>query len=376
MDTVRLGIIGVGSFGLGHVKRVLNGEIKNMVLAAVCDKKPLGDVWAKNNLPETPTFDDAETMYKSGLIDAAFIVTPHYDHPPLAMLAFEHGLHVMVEKPAGVYAKQARDMNEAADRRPDLVFGIMYNQRTNCVYRKMKEMVDGGELGRLKRMNWLITDWYRPQVYYTASDWRATWDGEGGGVLLNQCPHQLDLWQWIMGMPARISAHCHEGKWHDIETEDDVTAYAEYADGATAVFITSTGDAPGTNRLELTGDKGKLVCENDKLIFHRLSMPEPEFSKINEKHFGKPDVEVIEITTDGVNTQHNGVLQAFCDEIMRLRVKPAMTGQSLLVADGREGIKGLMISNAMHLSSWLGRMVDVPVDEGMFFGELKKRMKK
>ena len=100
----------------------------------------------------------------------------------------------MCEKPAGVYTKQVREMNEAAEK-SDRVFGMMFNQRTNCIYKKMHDMVQSGDYGKLKRVNWIITDWYRTQAYYNSGGWRATWDGEGGGVLLNQCPHQLDLWR-------------------------------------------------------------------------------------------------------------------------------------------------------------------------------------
>ena len=365
MEKVRMGIIGIGSFGMQHTERIIK-EVDNMDLTAVCDICPKQAAWAAEKLPEVAFFDDAEEMLKSGLIDAVLIGTPHYDHPSLTMLAFDYGIHVLVEKPAGVYTKQVKEMNAAADRKPELVFGIMYNQRTNCVFRKMKEMVDNGDLGRIRRSVWIISDWYRSQAYYDQGSWRATWKGEGGGVLINQCPHNLDMWQWITGMPKMISAHCHNGKWHEIEVEDDVTAYAEFENGATGVFITSTADMPGTNRFELTGDNGKLVCENDKLTFHKLSVPEHEFTKTNKEMFGKPDVEIIEVETDGENPQHSGVFHAFANKIL---------GKGELVADGREGINGLMISNAIHLSSWLRKPVELPIDEGLFFEELKKRWK-
>jgi len=365
LDKVRFGIVGIGSFGSGHTKRIIK-DVENMDLTAVCDTDPARAEWAAENLPDIKFFDNAEDMFKSGMVDAVLIATPHYDHPPLTMLAFTYGLHVLVEKPAGVYTKQVREMNVAAEKHPELVYGMMYNQRTNSLYRKMKEMIDGGELGRVRRFVWIISDWYRSQFYYDSGGWRATWKGEGGGALINQCPHQLDLWQWIVGMPVKIMAHTHNGKWHNIEVEDDVTAYAEFANGATGVFITSTGDAPGTNRLEITGDCGKLVCENDKLIFHKLSMPEQEFTKVNTKHFGKPDVEVIEVEHDGENQQHTGVFRAFANKIL---------GKGELVASGHEGIHGLMISNAIHLSSWLGKPVELPIDEDLFYEELKKRFK-
>ncbi|MDL2234472.1 Gfo/Idh/MocA family oxidoreductase, partial [Ruminococcaceae bacterium OttesenSCG-928-L11] len=268
------------------------------------------------------------------------------------------------EKPAGVYTKQVREMNEAAAK-ANVTFGMMFNQRTNCVYRKMKELVDSGELGAIKRVNWIITDWYRTQYYYDSGDWRATWAGEGGGVLLNQCPHNLDLIQWICGMPSKVRAFCHEGKWHDIEVEDDVTAYLEYPNGATGVFVTTTGDAPGTNRFEITLEKGKLVSDGrDDLILHKLAVNEREFCKSSPEGFAKPECEVIHVETDGQNPQHVGVLNAFAANILR--------GEPL-VAGGEEGINGLMLSNAMHLSSWLDKAVELPVEEDVYLEELNKR---
>ena len=269
----------------------------------------------------------------------------------------------MCEKPAGVYTKAVREMNAAAQK-SGKVFGMMFNQRTNCLYRKMHQMVHGGELGQLKRVNWIITDWYRTQMYYDSADWRATWAGEGGGVLLNQCPHQLDLLQWICGLPKTVRAFCHEGKWHDIEVEDDVTAYLEYENGATGVFVTTTGDAPGTNRFEVTGTLGKLVCEDGRLRFWQLKEDERAFCKTSQEGFAKPEMEEIEVETDGENPQHVGVLNAFAANILR--------GEPL-VANGCEGLNGLTLSNAMHLSSWLGQAVEIPFDEELFLNELNKR---
>lgn len=314
--------------------------------------------------PSVARFDSAAALMDSGLVNAVLIAVPHYDHPILAMEAFQRGLHVMVEKPAGVYTKKVREMNEAA-KRAGVVFGMMFNQRTNHVYRKMKELVDSGELGAIRRTNWIITDWYRPQAYYNSGSWRATWSGEGGGVLLNQCPHNLDLWQWICGMPVKVQAHMQFGKWHDIEVEDDVTAYVEYASGATGTFITTTGDVPGTNRFEITLEKGKLVSEGGKLLKWELEMSEPEWSRINQAPFGTPRNTFTEVETDGKSEQHAGVLNAFAGAILH---------GTPLVAGGEEGINGLTISNAMHLSAWLGREVELPLDEELYYQELMKRV--
>jgi len=366
MEQVRLGIIGIGNIGTAHVKNILDGKCPEIKLTAVADINPDRLQWAAETLGrDAGIFDNAEAMLDSGLVDAVLIAVPHYDHPKYAIASMERGLHVMVEKPAGVYTKQVREMNEAA-KKSNVVFGIMYNQRTDHIYRKMRELVQSGELGQIRRTNWIITNWYRPQAYYDSGAWRATWSGEGGGVLLNQCPHNLHLWQWICGMPVKVHAHMHFGKWHDIEVEDDVTAYVEYANGATGTFITTTGDTPGTNRFEITLEKGKLVCENNKLYLWKLEMSEPEFSKTNKLAFGSPKAEFMEVETDGLSEQHVGVLNAFAGAILK---------GTPLVANGEEGINGLTLSNAMHLSAWLNKEIELPLDEDLFYQELMKRVK-
>ena len=366
MGKVRLGIIGVGNMGTGHAENILAGLCPEIEITAAADRRASRREWAEKNLPGARIFTEGEELIASGVCDAVLLSVPHYQHPPLAISAFEHGLHVMCEKPAGVYTLQVREMMAAADRHPDLTFGMMFNQRTNCVYRKLKEMIDAGELGQLKRVSWLITDWYRTQFYYDSGAWRATWAGEGGGVLLNQCPHQLDLLQWLCGLPVKVHAHCHIGKWHDIEVEDDVTAYMEFENGSTGVFVTTTGEAPGTNRLEISGSRGKAVCENNELSFWRNTVDEREWCLSCKEGFRKPDCEQIPVETDGQNPQHSAVLNAFAAHILR--------GEPL-IADGREGIRGLMLSNAMHLSAWLGKEVTLPIDETLFKELLDEKCK-
>ena len=364
MSKVKLGIIGVGNMGTTHIRNIMEGKCPEITVAAAADRLEGRRAWVKENAPDAVIFSEGSELIASGICDAVIIATPHYQHPTLAQEAFAHNLHVMCEKPAGVYTLQVRDMIAAADEHPDRVFGMMFNQRTNCLYRKAKELIASGEIGDIKRVNWIITDWYRTQQYYDSGAWRATWDGEGGGVLLNQCPHQLDLLQWLTGLPVKVQAHLHEGKWHDIEVEDDVTAYLEYANGATGVFITTTGDAPGDNRLEITGTKATIICENSKLIMKKLAVDEREWCRTCPEGFKRPGCETFEVEMDGMNEQHVGVLNAFADAILH---------GGKLVADGREGINGLMLSNAMHLSSWLGQAVTLPIDEKLYKAELDKR---
>ena len=282
MKTVRLGILGMGNMGSGHLENILNSKCPEVEVTAVCDLNPARLEFALGRLAEhrkckpdidyadIATFADGDEMFASGLIDAVIIAIPHYGHPVYAIKAMQAGLHVMCEKPAGVYTLQVREMIAEADKHPELKFGMMFNQRTNHIYRKVKEIMDSGELGALRRTSWIITNWYRPQAYYDSGAWRATWSGEGGGVLLNQCPHNLDLFQWICGMPKLVDAKLHFGKWHDIEVEDDVTVYFEYENGATGTFITTTGDAPGTNRLEIVCDGGTIVTDGGSIQFTKL----------------------------------------------------------------------------------------------------------
>jgi predicted dehydrogenase len=363
---VRIGVIGIGNMGTPHSNNLQKGEVPGAKLTAVADIDPKRLEWAQENLGDSVArFDSAEAMMDSGEVDAVIIATPHYDHPPLTRLALEKGLHVLCEKPAGVYTKHVREMNEAAAK-SDKVFAIMFNQRTEPVHRKVKELVDGGEIGEIRRVNYIITTWLRTQHYYNSGGWRASWAGEGGGVLLNQCPHNLDLWQWICGMPERIRAFCEFGKYHDIEVEDDVTAFAQYPNGATGVFVTTTGEAPGTNRLEIVGDKGTLLLQDGKIALTKLNDSVTRI--INEEMgFASGNPETVEVEVEPIEAaQHVLVIRRFV---------AAITGTGELVASGEEGVNSLSLSNAMLLSAWTDDWVDIPVDEDKFYGELEQRIK-
>ena len=373
MDKVRFGIIGIGKMGSLHCLRFTHGLIKNGTLTAVCDISPERKEWAEKNLKAKGVefFDDYKSLIDSGKADAVLVATPHYDHPVIATYALSKGLHTLIEKPAGVYTKAIRELNEYAATKPELTFGIMYNQRTNKLYRFAKELVETGRLGEMKRINWIITNWYRPQAYYNQGGWRGTWAGEGGGVLINQCPHQLDLFQWLGGMPSMIRGYAKVGRNRDINVENDVTAYMEYPNGATGVFITSTHDFPGTNRLEIDGDKGKIVIENNKLVFTELEVAESVFNATNKKFMPSiPSHKTVKRMSKlgelmmNVFGQHTGIINNFINHIVN--------GEPL-IAPGADGIRGLTISNAIHLSSWTGEAVELPIDEDKFIVELEKR---
>ena len=365
MRKIKFGIVGMGNQGSHYANLLKDGKIENGVLSCVCDNNPVKLENAKNKFEGISYYADYIQMLDSGDCEAVLVETPHYQHPEIVMECLKRGIHVICDKPAGVYTKQVREMNELAEK-SNAKFAMMFNQRTNCVYRKMKEMIANGELGELQRMTWIITDWYRTQAYYDGGSWRATWAGEGGGVLINQCPHQIDLVQWVLGqMPKKVHGFCHYGKWHDIEVEDDVTAYFEYENGATGVFITSTGEAPGTNRFEVSGSKGKLICERDELIFYKNERDNIEVCKTSDKGFDTPKCERIVVETDGKNPQHAGIINNFAN---------ALLGLEEMFVQGVEGINGVELMNAIELSGWKnGAEVTLPVNEDEYLEELNKR---
>jgi predicted dehydrogenase len=366
MDNVRIGVIGLGNMGSEHCRLILSEKSRHVELCCVADRRPERREWAAASLPaHVKVYTEGAELIREAKCDAVIIAVPHYQHPELSRAALENGLHALCEKPVAVYTAQVHPVLEAAEK-SGKTFALMFNQRTNCIYRRLKQIIDSGEMGPIKRMSWNITDWYRSQSYYDSGSWRATWAGEGGGVLLNQCPHQLDLLQWLFGMPTTVRAFCHEAKWHDIEVEDDVTAYLEFPSGSTGVFIASTGDLPGSNRLEVSFDRGKIVCEDGKLLRWALPGSEEADYRPGRDAYPHPDIEPEVLETDGENPQHIGVINAFAAHIL--------TG-SPLVAEGSEGVNALMLSNAMHLSSWLGKPVTTPIDEQLFAGLLAERAK-
>lgn len=356
---VRLGVVGIGGMGGVHAQTVLDGKVSRCRLAAVCDADAtrLAEFDGK-----AQAFTDSRAMVRSGEIDAVLIATPHYAHTTIGIDALEQGLHVLVEKPISVHKADCERLI-AAHRKRRQVFAAMFNTRTDPHYKKVKMLIEDGHLGELMRVNWIITTWYRTERYFAAGGWRATWKGEGGGVLLNQCPHQLDMLQWLCGMPVKVRGFCGLGKRHDIEVEDDVTAYLEFKNGATGVFITSTGEAPGTNRLELAGENGKVVVEDGNVRFTRNEQSAITFCKTADGPFATPDTWNIDIPVDGEGGQHLEIMQNFTDAI--LDRKP-------LIAPAKEGINSVELANAILLSSLLGKAVDVPISGKAFERRLKK----
>jgi len=362
---VRIGVIGYGNMGTGHAGYLIRNEIENAEFTALCDNSPEKLAKAKNNLGEgIAYFDDYKKMLESKLVDLIIIAVPHYFHPVIGMDAFRAGINVLSEKPIGVFTKNVGEMDEMA-RKSGLTYAIMFQQRTYNPHKKIKEMLDNGVLGELKRIIWIVTNWYRSQSYYDSGTWRATWAGEGGGVLINQCPHNLDLWQWFFGLPERIRGFCEFGKYRNIEVEDDVTAYMEYKNGATGVLMTTTGETPGTNRLEISGDNGKIIFENGKIILYKNEISESEFNKTYTGGFGEPKYERIEIEAPGGGGEHKIITQNAVNNILF---------KEPLIAEGYEGIKSLTLSNSIYLSTWLDSWINLPINKDLYLDELKKRI--
>lgn len=352
--------------GREHARYLAAGEVPGATLAAIGDTSPVAREWARANLPESVRqFESAEALIDSGTVDAVMIATPHYFHPTYAIAALNRGLHALVEKPAGVYVKQVREMNAVA-RDSDRILGIMFNQRTRPIHQKVKDLVASGEIGEIRRTHYVITDWFRAQSYYDSGGWRATWAGEGGGVLVNQSPHNLDLFQWICGMPTRVRAFCGFGRHHEIEVEDAVTAYFEYPNGANGVFITSTGEAPGSNSLEITGDRGRLKMEANTITFWRAAVSVREHLRTTANGFQQPEIWKCEIPTGrGEPNEHRSITRNWVR---------AITDGTPLIAEGAEGINGVQLANAILLSAWTDDWAAVPTDEERFYNLLQQKI--
>lgn len=361
MHNVRIGIIGMGNIGKHHAGYLLEGQVAHGQLTAVCSTSPdkLADYAAKG----VKVFGNALELIRSKIVDAVIIATPHYQHTTLGLAAFETGLHVMVEKPISAHKADAERLVAAHTKNPKLVFGGMFQLRVEPRYEKIRTLIRNGDLGEIVRVNWVNTDWFRGEAYYASSAWRATWKGEGGGVLLNQCLHNLDVLQWLLGMPARVRGFCQLGRFHQIEVEDNVTAYLEWPNQATGVFVSSTGEAPGANRFEIVGTRGTLVLENGKLLFTRNAADMIEFSRTAKTGFSKPEAQTEEIPFPNSPAPHAALMQNFVNAIR--------TGE-LLIAPGQDGIHSVELANSMVYSSLLGETLALPLDSAAWETKLNQ----
>jgi predicted dehydrogenase len=360
MNNIRIGIIGLGNMGRAHARNILENKIPGLELAAVSD----ANAEATRAFPEIPAYIIPDALIASGKVDAVLIATPHFSHTSIGIAALQAGLHVLVEKPISVHKADAEKLI-AAHTNPKQVFAAMFNQRTDPYYLAIREMIRDGTLGPVRRISWTITNWFRSAAYYASGSWRATWQGEGGGILLNQCPHNLDLYAWLFGQPQRLRAFCRFGQYHDIEVEDDVTAYFEYDDGTTATFIATTGEAPGTNRLEVAAENGRLVLENDRLAFTQNEIPTSEFSRTTKEQFSSPKTVEKVFTFPDHGDQHLGIMRNFAEAIAE--GKP-------LIAPAAEGLFSVELANAMLLSTFDERPIDLPLDSAAYARALEKKI--
>lgn len=375
---VRLGIIGFGAQGGTYARLVSEGRVAGMILGAIADTDPAKKEVAAEKHPDIPFYDDYVAMLDSGDVDAVVTTVPHFLHPEMTITAIGKGIHTLTEKPAGVYTKQVEEMNAFAAEHPETTFAIMFNQRTNPVYTDLKALIDSGELGKLRHTSWIITSWWRPQGYYDQSEWRATWGGEGGGVLVNQAPHQLDLWQWLAGTPKKVFAKLAFGFQRDIATEDEVNALVDFGEGVTGHFMTSTNDIIGTDRLELLFDQGKVVVDkSNKVTVYRLSEDERSLSdKMTMQDVAKlfrGEMDPSSLYTVEENTYESAWGQQHIDVLTNFAAH--VNDGTPLIADGAEGINGVRLASGMQLSAWTGReidLVDYPAEE--YLSELNKRI--
>ncbi|HEY3915979.1 MAG TPA: Gfo/Idh/MocA family oxidoreductase [Verrucomicrobiae bacterium] len=355
MNPVRLGIIGMGNIGSHHATYLLDGKVKRVELKAVSDA--FTDKLAHYKQKGLKVFADGEELIKSGEVDAVIIATPHYQHTSLGIAALNAGLHVMVEKPISAHKADAERLIATRKQHPKQVFAGMFQMRTESRYAKIKKLIAEGQLGEVVRLTWIVTDWFRSEAYYASGGWRATWKGEGGGVLINQCLHQLDMLQWLLGMPTRVRSFVQLGRFHNIEVEDNVTAYMEFKNGGTGTFISTTGEAPGTSRLEIAGEMGKLLLENDALIFYRNEVSTSQHSKTSKLGFQKPEVWKIEIPITSEPAQHAVLTQNFVDAIL---------DGVPLIAPGEEGIHSIELANVILYSGLMDKTIDLPLDSAAY----------
>jgi predicted dehydrogenase len=361
MDKIRLGIIGMGNIGKHHAGYLLEGRAARCELVGVASTSP-GKL-AEYGQKGLKVFASADELLRSAELEAVIIATPHFQHTSLGIAALAAGKHVMVEKPISAHKADAERLITAAKQHPALVFAGMFQLRTEPRYQKIQKLIREGHLGDVVRVSWIITDWYRTEAYYQSGGWRATWRGEGGGVLLNQCLHNLDVLQWLCGQPSKVRGFAQLGRYHDIEVEDNVTAYLEWAGGATGMFVTSSGEAPGTNRFEIAGTKGRVVLENNRLTFTRNEVDMVEHCRTSKVGFFKPEVWNVEIPFADAAAPHATLMANFADAIL---------DGAPLIAPGAEGLGSVELANVLLYSSLIEQTVHLPMDGAAFEAKLNE----
>lgn len=364
---IRLGIAGIGTIANDYIGLIQAGLVGNVRITALSSRNPasLARAVDVHHLESARVFTDYGEMLASSLIDAVLICTPHQEHPAMARQAIERGLHILVEKPIGVDPGEVRCLVEQLAAHPELTGGVMYNRRQSGAYRQVHQLMAGKAIGELIRVTWLVTNLYRTPAYYKTSAWRGTWAGEGGGLLMTQASHQLDILQWLCGVPEAVQARC-QTVGRAIDVENEAVLFLQYPDQAQGQFIASAREAAGTNRLEISGTRGQIVVENDSLVrITTLVCDERDFAREALEPFAQPTRTVTEhVHTDQDNkVQQAAAIQNFVD---------ACEDRAEIACSLADAAHSLAIIQAAYLSSWTGQTIPVPPPEAQFQQQLAR----
>lgn len=367
METVRAAVVGFGGMGRRYVQMIHDGEVEGMTLAGVCCRNQKGQEELKASYPEASVYPNVEAMFgRAGEFDAVVIVTPHATHVEIGKMAVAAGKHILVDKPAGVSTKEVKELLAASDA-SGVCFGMIFNTRMHPAYTQVKKMIEDGSLGRLNRAVWISNVWFRTPAYHNSAPWRSTWEGEHGGLLINQSQHFLDVWQWLLGMPDHVLASVEYGRYNDFFVDDSMDIQFFYESGLHGTFITSSGENPGINRLELWGTKGRLCVEDHcRITFDENVMSTEEFRECNTEAYGvlqyhRREIPVNTEKTDG----YQKIFQNFADHIRK---------GTPLMATGEDGLRTVMMANGAYLSSWLGKKMAYPIDDEEYAGMLEEKI--
>ena len=361
---IKYGVVGIGGMGASHASKLFKSEINDAVLTAVCD----ADVSHKYKFENIPFYLNIKNFLKQDIIDAVIIATPHKSHVEIAKLALQNNINVIVEKPLAITSKKCREFIKFSENY-ESKFTVMLNQRTNPVYLKIKDLIQTGSLGSIHRYQWTITDWFRTNYYYKTSKWRAKWESEGGGVLINQSIHQLDLCQWLFGMPDSVYTDLGLGRFHTIEVEDEVTSIFKYSNGLKGVFITTTGEAPGVNRLEIASEKGLITIQDNEIVWDKVDSS-TDFINNSKTLFDMPKKERINFNFKSnldQHIEHQRLIQNFTNFLL---------GKEKLLVNGKDGLNSVELINAMVLSGLDEEKICLPLNENRYEKKLEKMISK
>lgn len=369
MKQVRAALVGFGGMGSKYAAMIRDGQIDGMVLTGVCCRNARGQQILREEYPAAAIYENVEdTLAHADDFDAVIIVTPHTSHVEIARQMVAAGKHVLLDKPAGVYARQVRELKEQADR-AGVAFGMIFNNRVNPAFMKARELLQSGAVGTPVRAVWVCNTWFRTQAYHKSAPWRSSWNGECGGLLINQSQHYLDLWLWLLGMPDAVYADLSFGRYAPITVDDAVDMQLLYNNGLHGTFISSTGEAPGTNRLEIWGEKGRLCVEctdfGGRVILDENEISTTRFAEENTDIYAQLPHHTREFPVQENPELYQTVLRGFCDHLRK---------GAPMIADGTDGLRAVELTNAAYVSGWMERKVRLPLDDTVFEELLHKKM--